>query len=93
MKELSSQKRGLFSFFANFTYCFMENKSKGDLEMKNKKWLGKPITWRRALRVSGIGVAISLLGFGIYYIVISRDSIVTKLDDLTNLVKNKLNHN
>ena len=40
MKELSSQKRGLFSFFAEFTYCFMENKLKGDLQNEELELVG-----------------------------------------------------
>ena len=61
--------------------------------MKNWNWLDKPVTWRSSLRLSGITMAISLLGFGIYCTVIFWDSILDKLDDLTNLVKSKLNHN
>ena len=61
--------------------------------MKNWNWLDKPITWRSSLRLSGITMAIYLLGLGIYYTVIFWDSILDKLDDLTNLVKSKLNHN
>lgn len=58
--------------------------------MKNWNWLDKPITWRSSLRLSAIGMAISLLGYVIYSAVIFWDDIIEKLEDLTDLVKNKL---
>lgn len=58
--------------------------------MKNWNWLDKPITWRSSLRLTGISMLISLVGYGVYTMVIFWDEIINKLDDLTYLVKNKL---
>lgn len=55
----------------------------------NWNWLDKPITWRTSLRVSAISMAISLLGYTIYYAIIFWDDILDKLDEVTNLVKSK----
>lgn len=58
--------------------------------MKKWNWLDKPITWRSSIRLTGISMLISLLGYGVYIAVIFRSDIIDKLDELTNLVKSKL---
>ena len=54
-------------------------------------WLDRPVTWRTSLKVSGIVTAIYLVVVAAYYAVYFWDEIMSKLDNLTNLIKNKLN--
>ena len=55
--------------------------------MKKWNWLDKPITWRSYLRLT---TAISMLGYGIYIVVVFWYEIIDKLDEFTDLVKSKL---
>ena len=56
-------------------------------------WLDTPITWRSSLKVSAISMAIYAICMAIYFTYIFWDRILDKLDNLTALVKSKLNHN
>lgn len=54
-------------------------------------WLDKPVTWRNYLSMFGVTMGIYTIGVSIYYAVIFWEEILDKLDNLTNLVKSKLN--
>ena len=54
-------------------------------------WLDKPITWRTSLKVSAWSMLIYTIVYGIYFAWYFWDEITEKLDNLTTLVKAKLN--
>lgn len=51
--------------------------------MKKMSWLDKPITWRTSIKACAIGVAISLVGIAIEYLV----SFWNPLVNLRNSIK------
>lgn len=54
-------------------------------------WLHKPITWRTSLKVSAWSMAIYVIVVAVYYVWAFWDELLDKLDDLSALIKSKLN--
>lgn len=60
--------------------------------MNNKwSWLDKPITWRTSLKVSAWSMLLYAIVYGVWAVWFFWDEILEKLDNLTALVKAKLN--
>ena len=60
--------------------------------MNNKwSWLDKPITWRASLKVSAWSMLLYAIVYGVWAVWFFWDEITEKLDNLTALVKTKLN--